>query len=80
MTVDIKKCLACLSISWQIETHRGYYAKLVEQCKDKNTVAAEEIERDLHRFVVLFRQNKCFPYYTMNQEGLTRVCGLVQAN
>ena len=43
-------------------------------------MAAEEIERDLHRFVVLFRLNKCFPYYTMNQEGLTRVCGLVQAN
>ena len=41
-----------LFILSQIETHPGYYAKLVNQCKDKNTLAAEEIERDLHRSVI----------------------------
>lgn len=33
----------------QIQTHPGYYASLVDECDGKNTLATEEIERDLHR-------------------------------
>lgn len=37
----------------QIQTHPGYYATLVNECEGKATLATEEIERDLHRWVVL---------------------------
>lgn len=30
-------------------THPGYYGDLVQQSSGKNTLATEEIERDLHR-------------------------------
>ena len=30
-------------------THPGYYAELVEKSTGKNSLATEEIERDLHR-------------------------------
>lgn len=33
----------------ELETHQGYYVWLVEQSRGRCTVAAEEIERDLHR-------------------------------
>lgn len=33
----------------QIQTHPGYYASLVDECDGKDTLATEEIERDLYR-------------------------------
>ena len=32
-----------------MQTHSGYYEYLVESSKDKKSIAADEIERDLHR-------------------------------
>ena len=36
----------------QIQTHADYYAALVNECEGKATLATEEIERDLHRWVL----------------------------
>jgi hypothetical protein len=33
----------------ELQTHSGYYANMVEQSKDRKSIAADEIERDLHR-------------------------------
>lgn len=33
----------------EMQTHSGYYEYLVECSKDKKSIAADEIERDLHR-------------------------------
>jgi len=37
---------------FQMATNPGYYAELVKQSSGKYTMATEEIERDLHRFVI----------------------------
>lgn len=33
----------------ELQTHSGYYANMVEQSKGRKSIAADEIERDLHR-------------------------------
>ena len=37
---------------FQIATHPGYYHGLVEESSGQLTLASEEIERDLHRWVL----------------------------
>ena len=44
-----KKYLYLYILLLQIQTHPGYYATLVDDCEGKNSLATEEIERDLHR-------------------------------
>jgi len=36
-------------------TNPGYYVSMLEQSKDKYTLATDEIERDLHRSVLNIR-------------------------
>ena len=38
-----------MTFNLQIANHPGYYGSLVEQSLGKETLATEEIERDLHR-------------------------------
>lgn len=39
----------CADASSELESHQGYYSKLVQQSMGHSSLATEEIERDLHR-------------------------------
>lgn len=52
-----KKCLYLYILLLQIQTHPGYYAKYVDECEGNNSLATEEIERDLHRWVIVNQES-----------------------
>lgn len=52
-----KNCLYLYILLLQIQTHPGYYAKYVDECEGNNSLATEEIERDLHRWVIVNQES-----------------------
>ena len=52
-----KKCSYLCIILLQIQTHPGYYATYVDECEGQNSLATEEIERDLHRWVIINQES-----------------------